>query len=332
MLIDAHMHVWSREMRTDPCLMALANRKAREALPYDDPVQLINEGSVGTFDPTGEKWIRDMAEVGVDVGINLTTDFAGGLGWVGETPHLSIEAIHQEYAKLSEKLKGKLYTVAGLNPFRRNAAQILERAVTEWGALGLKLLPYTGFYPNDPACYPLYSKCIELGVPVFIHTGSAFMGYAEYARPIYIERPAKDFPELEFIMAHAGGGIGHLWEEACVVGRSAPNVHLELAQYAPTVIQGGFHGRRGKYRDRTEDFLDILDIMRNMLPGGCNNILFGSDYPTYPLETYKAWCDLFLNLPDVAAQHDYDFSQEEADLMCYKNAIRLLKLPEGAAS
>ena len=313
-------------MRTDPCLIALANRKARETTPNADPMELIAEGKVGTFDPSGEKWIRDMADVGVDVGVNLITDFAGGHGWVGDNPALSIEAMHEEYAAIGARYPGKFFNVAGVNPHRRDAPALLERSIKEWGAVGLKLLPYTGFYPDDQACYKLYEKCLELGIPVFIHTGSAFMGYAKYARPMYIEQPAKDFPKLEFIMAHAGGGIGHLWEEACTVGRSAPNVHLELAQYAPTVIKGGFLGSKGKYRDHTAEFLDVLDIMRNMLPGGCQNIIFGSDYPTYPLETYKAWCELFLDLPAVAASHGYDFSQEEADLMCYQNAIRLLNL------
>lgn len=325
-LIDAHLHVWRREMRTDPCLLALATRKARESFPFADPAELIANGKVGTFDPGGEKWARDIAEIGVDAAINLTTDFDSGQGWVGESPAMSIEDIHREYGELAKKYPGKFFTVAGVHPYRRDAVKILERAVREWGAVGLKLLPYTGFYPHDRACYPLYQKCGELGVPVVIHTGSAFIGYMEYALPVHIERPAKDFPDIEFVMAHAGGGIGHPWEEACTVGRSAPNVHLELAQYAPTVIKGGFRGKEGKYKDHTATFLDVLDIMRNMLPSGAHGIIFGSDYPTYPIEVYREWCDLFKRLPSIAAEHGYDFSQEEADLICSGNAIRVFNL------
>jgi predicted TIM-barrel fold metal-dependent hydrolase len=331
-LIDAHVHVWRREMRTDPCLLALATRKSRESYPFQDPRQLIADGKVGTFDPGAERWARDMAEAGVGATVNLATDFEGGEGWVGESPRMSIEEILQEYGELTRKYPGKFFTFAGVNPHRRNAVQILERAVGEWGARGLKLLPYTGFYPDDRTCYRLYDKCAELGIPVCIHTGSAFMGYMKYAQPVYVEQPAKDFPELDFIMAHAGGGLGHQWEEACMVGRSAPNVLLELGQYAPTVIKGGFKGRQGRYADHTAAFLDVLDIMRNMLPGGCHSILFGSDYPTYPMEVYRAWCDLFRNLPSIAERHGYEFTQDEVDLMCHENAIRVMKLDVATAA
>jgi hypothetical protein len=262
----------------------------------------------------------------VGAGVNLTTDFDSGEGWLGDSPALSIEDIHREYFELTKKHEGRFFTVAGVHPFRRNAVDILETAVKDWGASGLKLLPYTGFYPHDRRCYPLYEKCGELGIPVVIHTGSAFMGYMEYAQPVHVERPAKDFPDLEFVMAHAGGGIGHPWMEACTVGRSAPNVHLELGQYAPTVIKGGFRGSAGKYADHTAAFLDLLDIMRNMLPGGPHSIIFGSDYPTYPFEVYQAWCELFRELPTIAAEHGYDFSQDEVDLICHGNAIRVFGL------
>ena len=61
-------------------------------------------------------------------------------------------------------------------------------------------------------------------------------------------------------------------------------------------------------------------------------MLFGTDYPTMPMEVIEAWVNLFKNLPSVAAQYGYDFSQEEADLICYKNAARILKLDvEGVA-
>ena len=326
MLIDAHLHVWRREMRTDPCVQVMAFRMSRRSLPFGNPEELITEGKVGYWDPGAEKWVKDMEYVGVDAGVNLPTDFGNVEGCFGEDAPLSIEEINREYCDWVKKYPGKFFTFIGVNPRRRNAVDLLEKGVKEWGGLGLKLLPQTGFYPDDRVCYRLYEKCAELGVPVCIHTGAAFLGYSKYAQPVYLEKPAKDFPELDFIMAHAGGGIGHLWEEACTVARFLPNLHLELAQFAPTVIKGGFLGNKGKFKDHTPQFIDILDIMRNTLTGGCLNMIFGSDYPTYPIEVYKEWCDLFKNLPAIAARYGYDFSQEEADLMCYKNAIRIMKL------
>src|SRR2546430_1306775 len=105
-LIDAHVHVWRREMRTDPCLLALASRKARETHPFGDPHELIAEGKVGTFDPGAERWARDMEESGVGASVNLTTDFDSGEGWAGESPALSIQDIHREYGELTKKYPG----------------------------------------------------------------------------------------------------------------------------------------------------------------------------------------------------------------------------------
>ncbi len=190
----------------------------------------------------------------------------------------------------------------------------------------MKLIPHTGFYPNDRVCYRLYEKCAELGVPVCIHTGAGVYRYSKYSYPIYLDEPAHDFPELEFILAHVAGGIGLPWQEACNVARFNPNISVDLAEVALGVIKGGTRGKDGKYKDHTPAFMDMLDILRNWLPGGCTSIIFGTDYPWVPMEVTKAWVDLFKNLPAVAVEHGYDFSQEEVDLMCYKNAIRIMKL------
>jgi hypothetical protein len=49
------------------------------------------------------------------------------------------------------------------------------------------------------------------------------------------------------------------------------------------------------------------------------------------METYRAWCELFRELPTAAAKHGYDFSQDEADLICHKNAIRVFGLQLAAS-
>ena len=43
--------------------------------------------------------------------------------------------------------------------------------MTDLGLRGLKLHPiHQAFQPNDERFYPLYGKCVDLGVPVLIHT------------------------------------------------------------------------------------------------------------------------------------------------------------------
>ena len=328
MLIDAHTHIWISEMREPSFLRAVAWRNARTTLPFKKYSEIDVKVPPHYNDPDADKWARDMAYVGIDAAVSQPNDFGSAEGWAGECAPLSVYEIHEVYARWAERHKGKFFSFIGINPMRGDAVELLERGVKELGMKGLKLLPHTGFYPNDRVCYRLYEKCAELEVPVCIHTGAGIFRYPKYANPVHVAEPALDFPEIEFIMAHAGGGLGQLTEEAITTARFIPNINLDLAQWAPTVIKGGgLHGNLGKYKDHIPQFLDILDIMRNTLIGGCANILFATDYPTYPIEVLKGWCDLFLNLPEVAAQHGYEFSREETDLMCCHNAIRIMKLP-----
>ncbi len=323
MLIDAHVHLkarkWAPNIFGEEATKLIPRPSSPPPAPHEvNPV-------VWHDDPDGKQWAKDMDYLGIDVSVNMAVDWGGADRWREEAP-ISIEDINHEMCMLAKKYPGKLYSFIGVHPRRYNAVEILEKGVKEWGAKGLKLHPTLGFYPNDRCCYRLYEKCVELGVPVTIHTGAGLFNYTKYANPIHLEEPAKDFPELQFIMAHSGGGIGQTWEEAVTVARGNPNINLELAEVAPSVIKGGRLGNRGKYKDHTPMFIDMLDIMRNLLVGGCQNIIFGTDYPVYPLEVMKQWVDLFKNLPAIAAQYDYDFSQEEADLICYKNAARIMKL------
>ena len=325
MLIDAHMHIFAREWLNDGNRWAVAQRWAKSRVPYRDPREILPRIGETIHDPDGKQWARDREFLGIDISVNLPTDWGSAEGW-NEEAELSIKEINRQHCLLAEKYPGKLYTFIGVNPRRSNALELLEMGVTEWGAKGLKLLPNLGFYPNDPVCYRLYEKCVKLGVPVTVHCGSGGFRYMKYTNPVHLDEPAKDFPELEFIMAHAGGGIGHLWAEAVSVAGANPNINLEFSENSVSVLKGGRRGSRGKYRDRTGQFIDMLDIMRNELAGGCANIIFGTDYPAVSLESAKGWVDLFKNLPAVAAEYGYDFSQEEVDLMCYQNAARIMKL------
>ena len=326
MLIDAHMHISVRDWRPEPTMWSRALKEARSTWPFGDPDKLYAQIKENPGDPEGKKWAKDMEYLGIDVSVNLHNDWGSAEGWLGEEASISNEEINRQYCLLAQKYKGKFFTFIGVNPRRRNAVELLEKGVKEWGAKGLKLIPHTGFYPNERVCYRLYEKCAELGVPVCIHTGAGVHRYSKYSYPIYLDEPAHDFPELEFIMAHITGGIGLPWQEACNIARFNPNINVDLAEVALGVIKGGTRGNKGKYKDHTPAFMDMLDILRNWLPGGCASILFGTDYPWVRMEVTKAWVDLFKNLPAIADEYGYEFSQEEVDLMCGGNAVRIMKL------
>jgi len=291
--------------------------------PSEAPIWQVAEEP----DPDLTDWLKGLEYVGIDIAINLVVDWGAGEGW-GEESSVSIEEINRRMCLATQQYPGRLYTFVGVNPYRHNAVEIVERGVREWGARGLKLYPPMGFYPNDRVCYRLYEKCAELGVPVTLHMGYGWIGRLKYADPVYLDEPAKDFPELDFIIAHAGTVIGFPWEQAVVVAAGNPNIHLEFS--APSsVLKGGRQGETGRYTDHIPMFLDRLEVMRNRIAGGCGRMLFGTDYPTFPAEMFKRWADFFRNLPAIAARYGYDFSQEEADQICYKNAARIIGLDIG---
>jgi predicted TIM-barrel fold metal-dependent hydrolase len=109
----------------------------------------------------------------------------------------------------------------------------LERWVRDRGFRGLSLRPFmTGLEADDRRHYPLYSKCVELDIPVSIHTSANWttVSVSDLGHPRHIDVVAADFPELKVIMSHAG----YPWVlEAVLLAWKYPNVYLELGAHRP---------------------------------------------------------------------------------------------------
>ncbi len=89
---------------------------------------------------------------------------------------------------------------------------------------------------NDPLYYPIIEKCIELKIPLMMHTADL----TELIRYGYEPRPpgsssiaenfvevAKHYPELMLIHAHIGGGGD--WEHKCKTLRDSPTVYVDTS-------------------------------------------------------------------------------------------------------
>jgi predicted TIM-barrel fold metal-dependent hydrolase len=84
---------------------------------------------------------------------------------------------------------------------------LLEEGVKELGCRGFEVSSYREKrYINDPAFYPYYSKCVELGIPVRITTGLHLLSDRayDYAHPKHLDQVARDFPDLKIIAGLAG--------------------------------------------------------------------------------------------------------------------------------
>jgi hypothetical protein len=112
----------------------------------------------------------------------------------------------------------------------------LEKLVKEQGLRGLEISCFREkLYANDPGYYPLYAKCVELGIPARVYCS---MNYAadrpmDLGRPLYLDRVCIDFPELKVI---AGLG-GWPWVPELVgAARRHKNLYVDLAAHRPRNI------------------------------------------------------------------------------------------------
>ena len=121
----------------------------------------------------------------------------------------------------------------GIDPHKgMKAVYEIVRAVEELGMAGIATDPYLAHIPpHDARYYPLYTKCCELDVPVFITTApppQVPRAVMDYIDPRHVDIVARDFPELTMIMSH--GGYPFVNEAVFTCMRNA-NVYMDLSEY-----------------------------------------------------------------------------------------------------
>jgi hypothetical protein len=247
-----------------------------------------------------------MDAAGVDAACVFPVDYGLAIG----EPEVPIEEQNALVAAAARRFPGRLFPFFAIDPRRPGAAGMFARAVEEWGMRGLKLHPTAGFYPCDEACYPLYGKCMEYGVPVIMHAGPINAPLkSRYALPVYIDDVAADFPELPIIIAHAAQDW---WSDALHIAVMKPNICLDISAWQ--VI----------FRLYPQDFYFMLRRVVDRL--GPWRVFFGSDGP---------WMNLFCPLdqwvravavPDLSSCPGISFSDEEREIIMGKAVSRLFRL------
>jgi uncharacterized protein len=140
-------------------------------------------------------------------------------------------------ADLAERHPDRFIPFAGADvPKGMEAVREFEQLVRDRGFRGLSLRPFMiGLPADDRRYYPLYAKCVELDVPLSIHTSANWTSVAvsDLGHPRHIDTVAADFPELKIVMSHAG----YPWVlEAVLLAWKYPNVYVELAAHRPKYL------------------------------------------------------------------------------------------------
>jgi len=122
----------------------------------------------------------------------------------------------------------------GVDPLYRglgDALDQLDHQVRELGARSIKF--YNGHLPKSWSCddeqlaYPLYERCRELGIDVLqFHKGTPIgLQDVESLRPVDLQRPARDFPDMQFVVHHLA--LPYL-DELINIASRFQNIHVSL--------------------------------------------------------------------------------------------------------
>lgn len=311
MIIDSHAHLMAA-----PKFLAKAYWDHWVRLAKDlsgRPEERIRERLAQCWDETGEQLIGDMDGAGIDYSVISVIDHGLAPG-VGEAECTILE-INRLYGEAARRHPGRLIAFAGVDPRRGNALEILKTGIDDFGMKGIKLLPPTGFYPNDrKLCYPIYEFACDRGLPLLVHTGTeATPLYSKYGHPIYMDEVAADFPDLAIIMAHAGFCW---WPEAVSIANCKSNVYLDIAGWQP----------RARLQPLEEFYKPLRTMINNV---GSHRILFGSDWPALKLMmNSQKWVDMLRNPSAEARALGLAPDEKEAANILGNTAAKLLKLAQ----
>ena len=217
-------------------------------------------------------------------------------------------------AQLVKRAPERLIPLGGVDPRMPDAINEVERQVTELGMRGFKW--YTaewrgesrGWRANDPTVFPLYEKCIELGVKnMHFHKGPAVEPLALEKFDVRdIDEPSSLYPELNFIVDHIG--LPRL-DDFCWIAARSPNVYGSLA------VALAFIHKRPRY---------FAQMMANLLFWlGPDRIIYGTDFPIwYPHWQFDEFMEL--QLPDdIKQEYGVDLTDEIKQKIIGGNIARL---------
>lgn len=191
------------------------------------------------------------------------------------------DAAEEEMRRACEESGGRVLAYCVFDPRRPESAGACERLLAGRPYVGIKIHPVFHATPaEDPAYADAFALARDAGVPLLSHTWyrSSYnppqaLSFPDRFRP-HLDR----FPEVRFILGHAGGGRDGLRAAAGIL-KEYPNVYADLAG---DVYEAGMIGT-------------LVEA------AGPERVLFASDLPWLDPRA-QLGCLLSANLPDEALE------------------------------
>lgn len=219
-VIDAHIHFFSHQF------FQSFLRHRRLQFPEQDPQSILRRlgWEVPPADPAAlaRRWVEELDLHGVERAVLLG----------------SIMDDEDSVARAVQAFPERLIGFMRVDPTRPDAAQRVRYAAETLGLRGLKGFPAMEcFHAYDQRVYPVYEEAQRLGLPVLFHFGllqSAIgaalklpsQADARFSNPMDVQRAARDFPGINFIVPHFGAGY---FGETLLLAAHCPNVYIDTS-------------------------------------------------------------------------------------------------------
>lgn len=205
-------------------------------------------------------------------------NFDSAKRWADELDRYGVSSVgfmigpetYDEFMEARRRFPGCFLGYLNVQPTDPDAPKKIRKAAED-GFYGIKLYPssWRGVHVYDEQLRPIYEEALRHKMLVFCHFGVSIGGDADLrsGNPIDIQIPARDFPELNFVIAHFGAGF---FREVLLMQYQADNVYMDSS------------GSNIWMKYLPYD-LDLKGIFKHAIKaGGANKILFGTDSTFFP--------------------------------------------------
>ena len=177
---------------------------------------------------------------------------------VATTPS-QVKSINEFIAAEVATSGGRMIGLGTLHPDSRDMAGDIAH-LRELGLRGVKLHPdIQEFKIDDYRCLKIYELCEQERLPILLHTGDSRF---DYSNPNRLLPVMKIYTELTVVGAHLGGWS--VWNEAVDKLAGLPNLYVDTSSCFA--------------------FMDEQKAKEIILTYGTDRVLFGTDYPMWPME------------------------------------------------
>ena len=206
-------------------------------------------------DPQCDVLVGQMDEAGIAQSVLMLPDFS----YRFPEGHAAIDDLIARSRAILKRHPGRFHLWLGVDPrWGKTGIDLFERATADGVVQGMKLSPPCGYSPSADMLHPFYEICRQRKLPVSVHTGgSASVFQLDLGYPRLIDKAARDFPDLNFVLSHASTCYT---DEALMLCASRANVYLEVSGYASQPVS------------------KVNELFQH---GVGHKVVFGTDWPSF---------------------------------------------------